>query len=464
MKDDRFKGDRLPPHNTQAEISVLGSMLLDNDAIVMAIELRIIAESFYKPYHRIIFRAILDLYERNEAVDIVTLTNRLRDMDQLEAVGGPVYITELINTVPSAANIEHYARIVNDKAILRSLISTAGNIIANSYEDPDAVADLLDRAEQMVFDISQRKVEGGFQRVGDGLIKNAIETAEMIYQQGGLLSGISSGFKDLDNMTSGFQPSDLIILAARPSMGKTAIALNIAEHLGVEEKIPVGIFSLEMSKQALVMRLLCSHARVSSHRVRMGFISEKYDFPRLVSSAGKLAQAPIYIDDTAGLSAMEMRAKARRLVSKEKVRFIILDYLQLMRPAGIRRLQNREQEVAEMSRSIKALARELNIPIMILSQLNRSPEARADHKPQISDLRESGSLEQDADLVLLLFREEVYDRDDQDLKGRADLKIGKQRNGPIGTIKLSFIEEYTKFESAAAREEQESFEEEAAPF
>lgn len=456
---------RLPPHNLDAEIGVLGSMLLDSNAVSRAIETKIDAESFYKPAHRVIFRCVLDLFDKNEAIDIVTLTNRLRDMGKLDEVGGPVYISDLINAVPSAAHIEDYARIVIDKSVLRSLISTSGSIIAESYDNPEDVSELLDRAEKMVFDISQRKVEGGFTRIGDGLIKDAIETAERIYQQGGLLTGVPSGFPDLDDKTSGFQPSELIILAARPSMGKTAIALNIAEYLGVEENIPVAIFSLEMSKEALVMRMLCSHAKVSSHRVRRGFISEKYDFPKLVNAAGKLAQAPVFIDDSAGISVMEMRAKARRLVSKEKVRLIILDYLQLMRSAGTRRSENRQQEISEMSRSIKALARELRVPIIVISQLNRSPETRPDHRPQLSDLRESGALEQDADLVLLLFREEVYDREDRDLKGRAELAIGKQRNGPIGRILLSFIEEYTRFESFSVKEEQAGLEEEEeAPF
>ena len=465
MCASRLGEERLPPQNLEAEVGVLGSMLLDSDAVVTAIEAKIDAESFYRPAHRTLYRAIVDLFDRNEAVDIVTLTNKLRNMGQLEEIGGPVYITDLINSVPSAANIEDYVRIVNDKAVLRSLISSAGGIIAESYSNPDSVVELLDRAEKMIFDVSQRKVEGGFTRIGDGLIKDAIETAERIYQQGGLLTGAPSGFKDLDEKTSGFQSSDLIILAARPSMGKTAIALNIAEHLGVVENMPVGIFSLEMSKEALVMRMLCSHAQVSSHRVRRGFISEKYDFPKLVSAAGKLAQAPIYIDDSAGVTVMEMRAKARRLVSKEKVRLIILDYLQLMTSAGTRRAENRQQEIADISRSIKALARELRIPIMVISQLNRAPETRPDHRPQLSDLRESGALEQDADLVLLLFREEVYDRSDPELKGRTELIIGKQRNGPIGLVHLAFIEEYTRFESAASRAEEGSFEEEEeAPF
>ena len=465
MSARRLGEARLPPHNPEAEVGVLGSMLLDSDAVVSAIETKIDAESFYKPAHRVIFRAILDLFDRNEAIDIVTLTNKLRNIGKLDEVGGPVYIADLINSVPSASNIGDYARIVNDKAVLRSLISTAGGIITESYDSPEDVSDILDRAEKMVFDISQRKIESGFTHIGDGLIKDAIETAERIYQQGGLLTGVPSGFPDLDDRTSGFQPSDLIILAARPSMGKTAIALNIAEHLGVEENIPVAIFSLEMSKEALVMRMLCSHAQVSSHRVRRGFISEKYDFPKLVNAAGKLAQAPIYIDDTAGMSVMEMRAKARRLVSKEKIRFIILDYLQLMRSASTKRSENRQQEVADMSRSIKALARELRIPIMIISQLNRAPETRPDHRPLLADLRESGALEQDADLVLLIFREEVYDRSDPELKGQAELIIGKQRNGPIGKVRLTFIEEYTRFESYSPKEAQESYEEEEeAPF
>lgn len=441
--------DRLPPQNLDAEMSVLGAMLLDKEAIAQAIE-TIGSESFYKPANAKIYSAIIQLYDANQPVDIVTITEYLKKRKELESVGGAGYISMLMDAIPSAANVAHYLKIVKEKAVLRRLINVATGIVGRCYDDEEDVSDVLDDAEREIFDIAQHRQSQGFVRVGD-LIKHSIETVESLYQKKEYVTGVASGYTDLDTMTAGFQPSDLIIIAARPSMGKTSLALNIAEHAAITEKIPTAIYSLEMAREQLVLRMLCSHARVNAHNVRTGFISEKHDFPKLVNAAGKLSEAPIFIDDSPAISVLEMRAKARRLAAKEGIKLIIIDYLQLMRSSA-RRAENRQQEISEISRSLKALAREIGVPVIVLSQLNREAEARPDHRPRLSDLRESGAIEQDADVVFLLFREEYYEPDNEELKGKAEVIIAKQRNGPVGTVKLAFLQECTHFDNLAERD------------
>jgi replicative DNA helicase len=441
--------DRIPPQNLDAEMSVLGAMLLDKEAIVQAIE-SIGPDCFYKEANAKIFSAIIQLYDANQPADIVTITEYLKKQKELESVGGAGYISMLLEAIPSAANVSHYLRIVQEKSISRRLINAATGIVSRCYDDGEDIGDVLDAAEREIFDISQRRRSEGFVKIGV-LIPHSIEKVESLYQKKEYVTGVSSGFTDLDTMTAGFQPADLIIIAARPSMGKTSLALNIAEHAAVMEKIPAAIFSLEMSREQLVLRMLCSHARVNAHNVRTGFISEKHDFPKLVNAAGRLAAAPIFIDDSPSISVLEMRAKARRLAAKEGIRLIIVDYLQLMRSA-IRKSENRQQEISEISRSLKALARELSVPVIVLSQLNREAEGRDDRKPRLSDLRESGAIEQDADVVFLLFREEYYFPDNEEARGKAEVSIAKQRNGPVGTVKLVFMQECTHFENCAERE------------
>lgn len=441
--------DRLPPQNLDAEMCVLGAMLLDKEAIAQAIE-HVRRDYFYKEANAAIYQAIIELYDANQPVDIVTLSEHLKKKKELESAGGAAYISALLEAIPSAANIGHYLAIVREKALLRRLITAASGIVGRCYEGPEDINEVLDEAERAIFEISERRATAGFVKVGD-LIKHSIETVESLYQKKEYVTGVPSGYTDLDTMTAGFQPSDLVILAARPSMGKTSLALNIVEHAAITEKIPCAVFSLEMAREQLVLRMLCSHARISSHNVRTGFISEKHDFPKLVNAAGRLATAPIFIDDSPSISVLEMRAKSRRLAARERVGLIVVDYMQLMRSVS-RKAENRQQEISEISRSLKALARELNVPVIVLSQLNREAEARPDHRPRLSDLRESGAIEQDADVVLLLFREEYYEPDNEDAKGKAEVIIAKQRNGPVGSVKLTFLEDCTHFENFSSRE------------
>jgi len=431
--------DRIPPQNLEAEMAVLGSMLLEKDAIGTAIE-KLSADSFYSDIHKKLYSNIIRLYDENKPVDLLTLTERLKNQNELESVGGASYIASILNSIPTAANVEHYIEIVQEKSILRRLIDTATGIVAQCHDNPEDVNQILDIAEKNIFDITQKRTEQGISSFRE-LVKDSIEVVEKLYQQKRLITGVSTGFTDFDKITSGLQPSDLIVFAARPSMGKTSFALNIAEHVAVEEKLPVAVFSLEMSKPQLTLRMLCAHSRVNIQRVRTGFLGGN-DFSNLVAAAGKLASAPVFIDDTPGVSVMELRAKARRLKSKHDIRLIIVDYLQLMQGVG-KRSENRQQEISEISRALKGLARELNIPVIVISQLNRAVEGRQDHRPQLSDLRESGAIEQDADVVVLLLRKEYYDPEDS--PGTADVIIAKQRNGPTGDLKLSFNNEFTKF-------------------
>ena len=439
--------DKIPPQSNEAEIAVLGSMLLDKEAIGQAIEL-LEGSFFYKEAHKKIYSTIINLYDKNKAIDIVTIVEELRNSNALDEIGGPAYITSIVSSIPTSANIHHYAKIVREKAILRNLISTATQIVSESYDNTSTVDTLLDKAERMIFDITTNKVEAKFSSIKD-VIKSSIETIDNLYQRKENITGTATGFHDLDVLTAGLQKSDLIIIAGRPSMGKSALVSCIAEHVAVVEKKPLAFFSLEMSKSQLVQRMLCSHARVDAHKVRTGFLSQS-DWPRLVNAAGKLSESPIFIDDTPSISALELRAKSRRLKSQFDIGLIVIDYLQLMQgPSGI---ENRQQEISEISRSLKALARELNVPLIAVSQLSRAVEQRADRRPQLSDLRESGAIEQDGDVVVLLLREEYYNPTDEN-KGIAEIIVAKQRNGPVGTLKLAFINEYTRFEDLAKGEE-----------
>ncbi|MBM3250245.1 MAG: replicative DNA helicase [Candidatus Omnitrophica bacterium] len=436
--------EKIPPQNLEAEMAVLGSMLLDEDAISSACE-TLDVDFFYKENHRKIFEAILDLYNANKAVDLITLTDKLKESGLLEEIGGPSYLTSLANSVPTAANINHYVRIVKEKNILRTLINNATRIVSMCYESDGNIDELVDSAERFIFEVSSRKFEGTYLPMKE-IVKESIETIDRLYQRKAHVTGLPTGYIDFDLKTSGLQPSDLIVIAGRPSMGKSAFALGIAEHAGVVEKIPTAIFSLEMSKEQLVQRMLCSHAKVDAQKVRTGYLAVS-DWPRLTAAAGKLSESPIYIDDTPSISVMELRAKARRLKSHHDIKLIILDYMQMMR--GSAGIENRQQEISEISRSLKGLARELRVPVIAISQLSRAVESREGHRPQLSDLRESGAIEQDADVVVLLLREEYYNPSPEN-QGVAEAIIAKQRNGPAGiSLNLAFIKEYTRFENIA---------------
>ncbi len=440
--------EKIPPQNIDAEMAVLGSMLIDHEAIGQAIEL--LNEScFYKDAHKKIFSTVIRLYDENKAIDIITLIDELKRQNILEEIGGPAYITNLTSSVPTSANLIHYAKIVKEKMLLRNLITTATKIVSDCYGQDQDVEMIIDKAEQVIFDITSKRIEPRFASLRE-VIKDSIEMIDNLYQRKENITGLATGFRDLDMRTAGLQKSDFIVIAGRPSMGKSALATCITEHVGVVEKKPVAFFSLEMSKEQLVQRMLCSHARVDAHKVRTGFLSQA-DWPKLVNAAGKLSEAPIYIDDSPGITVMELRAKARRLKSQFDVKLIVLDYLQLMQ--GPARSENRQQEISEISRSLKALARELSVPLIAISQLSRAVEQRSDHRPQLSDLRESGAIEQDAELVLLLLREEYYNPTEEN-KGVAELIIAKQRNGPIGSLNMTFISEYMRFENLIARSEE----------
>lgn len=442
--------EKMPPQNLEAEMAVLGSMLIEENAIAHAIEI-LDSASFYNTANRKIFECILQLYADNKAVDIVTLIEALKKTGDLNGVGGATYVTGLTTVVPTAANIKHYGHIVKEKSILRNLISVATHIVSESYDVHQDVDRILDSAERSIFEISSKKIDSNFAPLKE-IIKDSIETIDLLYQKKAHVTGIPTGFTEFDSITAGLHPSDLIVFAGRPSMGKSAFVASIAEHAGVHEKMPLVIFSLEMSKEQLVQRMLCSHARVNAHNVRTGFLSQS-DWPRLTNAAGKLSEAPIFIDDTAGLSVLELRAKARRLKSQHDIKLVIVDYLQLMQ--GLPGAENRQQEISEISRSLKALARELNVPLIAVSQLSRAVETRQDRRPQLSDLRESGAIEQDADVVGLLLRDEYYNPTEEN-KGIAEIIIAKQRNGPVGSLKLAFIREYARFENLANIREEES--------
>ncbi len=432
-------------------MAVLGAMLIEREAQAKVLDI-VDENCFYKPAHQHVFRVIARLFSEGSAVDVVTVGEQLKNQKLLADIGGSSYLTDLTNVLPTAANVEHYARIIKDKAVLRQLISVSTRIVSSAYSQAGDVADLLDQAEHDIFGIAQSKAEKGFVPVAD-LVHDVIETVEKLYQRKTHVTGVSTGFTEIDAMTSGFQPSNLIIIAGRPSMGKTSFAMNIAEHVALVEKKPVAVFSLEMSREELMLRMLCSQARVDSHKVRRGYLEKKY-WNTLTAAASQIAQSPIYIDDSSGLSVLEMRARARRLAAELSAKgtplaLIMVDYLQLMR--GMGKIESRQQEISEISRSLKALARDLRVPIMALSQLSRRPEEKGrEGRPQLSDLRESGAIEQDADLVAFIFREEVYKPQELDNQGKAKILIAKQRNGPTGEVELAFLREYTKFENLAS--------------
>ena len=439
--------ERTLPHNLEAERSVLGAILLHNDAFNLAAEV-IDAQDFYRDAHRRIFDKMVKLVEQGDAIDLVTLKEELGRSGDLDEVGGPAYIAALVDGVPRSMNVEHYARIIKEKSTLRDLIFSANKILATAYEGEQEADVILDQAEHAIFAVADDKVRDGFVSLRD-LAQASLDTIEKLHARKELVTGVPTGFTDLDEMTSGLQPAELIIIAARPSMGKTSLALNVAQHVGTKTSKTVGVFSLEMSKEQLFLRLLTSEARIDAHRLRRGFLGER-DWGRLSQAIGTLSDAKIFIDDTPSIGVLEMRAKCRRLAAAHELDLIIVDYIQLMQGRG--RFENRTLELASISRSLKGLAKELAVPVVVLSQLSRAPEARSDHRPQLSDLRESGALEQDADVVMFIYREDVYaDRSQppSENEGVADLIIGKQRNGPTGVVKLAFIREFTRFENLA---------------
>jgi replicative DNA helicase len=439
---------RTLPHSLDAERSVLGAILIHNEAFNHAAEL-VDARDFFRDAHRRIFERMVALSERGDAIDFITLKEELTRAGELDDVGGPAYIAALADGVPRSANVEYYARIVKEKSTLRSLIHSANKILTDAYEADQEPDVLLDEAERAIFAIAEGTIRAGFVPLRD-LVQDSFTTIEKLQQHKGLVTGVPTGFIDLDEMTSGLQPSDLILVAARPSMGKTSFVLNVAQHIGTSTDMTVGFFSLEMSKEQLFMRLLTAEARIDAHRFRTGHLSEK-DYGRLSHALGTLADARVFIDDTASIGVLEMRAKARRLKAEHGLHLIVVDYIQLMTGRG--RFESRQQELATISRSLKGLAKELNVPIVALSQLSRAPETRSDHRPQLSDLRESGALEQDADLVMFIYRAEQYrtseGEPDTEAEGVAEIIVGKQRNGPTGTVKLAFVKEHTRFENLA---------------
>ncbi|HTU99871.1 MAG TPA: replicative DNA helicase [Luteitalea sp.] len=434
--------DRTLPHNLDAEKSVLGAILLRNDAINSAVEV-LAPEDFYREAHTLLLEHMIQLSERGAAIDLVTLAESLSRGDALEKVGGPAYISRLIDGVPRSTNVEYYAQIVKEKATLRRLITEAGRIASEAYDADRDASEILDDAERGIFSIADARIGTGFTSLAD-LVDSALDTVEKLQQYKSLVTGVPTGFYDLDARTSGMQPSDLVIIAARPSMGKTSFVINMAQNAALEHGKVVGVFSLEMSKEQLFMRMLTSEARVDSQRLRQGMLLER-DLPAIAQAAEKLSMAKIFIDDTASIGVLEMRAKARRLKAEHGLDMLVIDYVQLMQGRG--RFENRQQELTGISRSLKGLAKELHVPILILSQLSRAPDARSDHRPMLSDLRESGALEQDADVVMFIYREDRYKGPEDQDTGEAEIIIAKQRNGPVGTVKLAFISDYTRFEN-----------------
>ncbi|AGF79331.1 primary replicative DNA helicase [Desulfocapsa sulfexigens DSM 10523] len=449
-------GGRMPPQNVEAEQSVLGTILLSDHSLSTVLEL-LVSDDFYKDNHKLIFEAMIVLFERNEPQDIITVSNQLKDLNQLEKAGGVGYLATLTSIVPVTANLLYYAKIIRQKAVLRNLISVNTDIASRCYEEQGDIDTLVDEAEQAIFEIARSKSDKSFTPLKN-IVPEAFKTVELLYSRKEQITGVPTGFPDLDRMTAGLQPSDLIILAGRPSMGKTAFAMNIAQNAAIFQKIGTAVFSLEMSKEQLTMRLLCSTGPVDSQRVRTGRLQNE-DWPKLTRAVGMLTEAPIYIDDTPAISVLEMRAKVRRLAAQYPLGLIIVDYLQLMR--GRNSSENRTQEISEISRSLKAMAKELKVPVIALSQLNRSLESRPDKRPMMSDLRESGAIEQDADVICFIYRDEVYNKgEDNPNKGIAEIIIGKQRNGPTGTVKLTFIKEHTMFENLSPFDEPDAFQSE----
>ena len=437
--------ERTLPHNLEAERSVLGAILVHNDAFNTAVQV-IESADFYRDAHRRVFEKMIALNERAQAIDFVTLKEELSRSGELDQVGGPAYIASLADGVPRATNVEYYARIVKEKSTLRALISAAGKILTNAYEADQESDLILDEAESAIFAVADDRMKAGFVSMRD-LVKESYPKIEKAFEQKRLITGVPTGFVDLDEMTRGLQGGDLIIIAARPSMGKTSLVLNIAQYVAAQPDLTVGFFSLEMSKESLFIRMLTSEAQIDSHRLMSGAVGHK-DYGRISHALESLSGMRLFIDDTANIGVLEMRAKSRRLQSEHGLSLIIIDYIQLMSGRG--RFENRTLELASISRSLKGLAKELSVPIIILSQLSRAPESRSDHRPQLSDLRESGALEQDADLVALIYRDDVYNKDPNNPDaGTAEVIVAKQRNGPTGVVKLAFLREQTRFASLA---------------
>jgi replicative DNA helicase len=447
--------DRLPPHSPEAEQGVLGCLLLSpNECIGECIEkFKQGAEVFYDLRHQTIFGTLAEMFDKRQAIDVITLQQNLKDKQLLEQVGGIAYLASLPDLVPSAANISYYTEIVFEKYLLRKMIHTCTDVVAKVYDFEGEVDMLMDEVERDILKISEARVVGENDTIKE-LVKKAITTIEEYHQRQGMLTGVPTGFSDLDKMTSGLHPGEMVVIAARPSMGKTSLAMNIAEHVAIDQKIPVGVFSLEMTSESLVLRMLCSRSRVNLRNIRDGFLAER-DFPKLTGSAGKLANAPLFIDDSSGLSILQLRAKARRMHQQHGIKLFVIDYLQLLHSTA-RRAENRQQEIADISNGIKSLAKELEVPIIVLSQLNREMEKDKNRKPRMSDLRESGSIEQDADLIGLLYKPSSGDDDDNPTNAgetedavAVNLLIAKQRNGPTGDVNLTFLRSFTRFENAA---------------
>jgi replicative DNA helicase len=438
-----IQSHRIPPHSKEAEQSVLGSVLQKEGVLARILDF-LSGEDFYFASHKTIFKAMVALFDKNEPLDLITVSNYLKKENSLEEAGGAAFLASLTDLVPLASNVVYYAKIVREKSILRQLISTTTDIAGRCYEEQDDIENLLDEVEQTVFEISRDQSGQNFEPL-NRIITDTFERITVLAERKELITGVPTGFEQFDKMTAGLQPSDLIIIAGRPSMGKTALAMNIVQNTALQYKTPVAVFSLEMSKTQLGLRLLCSQSRVDSHDLRTGFIKD-HDWPKLTRAAGDLSDAKIFIDDTPALSVLEMRAKSRRLKAEHDIGLVVVDYLQLMRG----RADSREQEISEISRSLKAMAKELSMPVIALSQLNRGLESRTDKRPQLADLRESGAIEQDADVICFIYRDEVYNKsEDNPKKGIAELIIGKQRNGPTGTVELAFIGKYTTFENLA---------------
>jgi len=446
--------ERAFPHNLEAERALLGSILLDNGALNIALE-QIGKDDFFSEAHRVTFERMVGISEKNRTIDLVTLSEELSKEGLLEKVGGAGYLAALLDGVPvgSSASVSEYSRIVKEKALIRRLINASNNVISRCLEATDDPETLIDLAQSQIFEIAEQKVPSGFLGVRD-IVKSSFGTIDILFDRGQRVTGVETGFVDLDNLTAGLQPGELVIIAGRPSLGKTALALNIASYAAIERKKVVGVFSLEMSKESLVIRLLCAEARIDSHKLRTGF-SSREDWAKMTRALGRLAEAPLYVDDTPALSIMQIRAKARRLKAEKGLDLLIVDFLQLVTGHG--RFENRTQEVSFISRGLKSIAKELNVPVLALSQLSRAPEERPGHRPQLSDLRESGSIEQDADVVMFIFREDIYRRGGDGEQGaepggKTELIIGKQRNGPTGNVPLVFLKPYARFENYSARE------------
>lgn len=430
---------RIPPNSMEAEQSVLGAMLLDKEAISVATEF-ISGEDFYREAHKEIFEAVVDLFDKGEPVDLITLSEKLKVRNTLDAVGGVTYLTNLMSIVPSTHNVSNYAKIIEEKALLRKLIKASNEIMSVSYDASEEVGNVIDKAEKSIFDISLNRSSQGFVRINKILNSN-FDKIEELYLNKGKITGVSTGFDDLDANLSGLQKSDLVLVAARPSMGKTSFILNMVQQAGIRDKVTTAIFSLEMSKEQLTQRLLCAEALIDSHRLRTGDITED-EWVKLARAMGPMSEAPIFIDDTPSISITEMRAKCRKLKIEHNLGIILIDYLQLMTGNG--KYDSRQQEISDISRSLKGLAKELGIPVVACAQLSRAPELRADHRPIMSDLRESGAIEQDADVIMFLYRDEYYNHDTEK-KNIGEVIIAKQRNGPTGTVELVWLGQFTKF-------------------